>query len=66
MSHEIHADYEGRWLFPPSLEDLVPPDHPARFVRELVASLDLLGLGFEESVGDEGRPRYSSELLLKV
>lgn len=33
---------EQTWLLPPSVQDFVPPDHPAHFVRDLVReSLDL-------------------------
>jgi transposase len=66
MSNAIRANYERRWLFPPSLEDLVGADHPARFIREFVDSLDLTSMGFKESEGDEGRPHYGNDLLLKV
>jgi transposase len=35
-------DVEQRWLLLPSVNDLVPADHPAHFVRELVRhDLDL-------------------------
>ncbi len=66
MSQQIEADYSKQWLLPPSLEDLVGPDHPARMVREFVDAEDLKALGFKQRAGEEGRPRYSSGLLLKV
>lgn len=47
MSYEKRADYEERFLFPPSLEDWVGADHPSRFIREFVDALDLKELGFK-------------------
>lgn len=66
MSHAIEADRTQGFLLPPSMEDWLPVDHPARFVADLVDELDLETLGFRVSVGREGRPHYAPGLLLCV
>jgi transposase len=66
MANPIEADYGTTWLLPPSLEDMVPRDHPSRFLREFVDALDLQSLGFAEQRCEEGRPPYANGLLLKV
>ncbi len=66
MGHEIRADYEQIWMFPPCIEDWVGPDHSARFIRDLVDSLDLKALGFRVTETTVGRPCYAADLLLKV
>jgi transposase len=66
MSYAIEANYEKQWLFPPSLEDLLGADHPARMVREFVDAQDLETLGFKIPIAEDGRPPYSASLQLKV
>ena len=66
MSKDIQADYSQTFLFPPSLEDWVGADHPARFIRDFVASIDVEGLGFRVPELSTGRPPYSVALLLSV
>ena len=56
MSNVIEPEYDQQWLFPPSLEDLLPAGHPARLVREFVDALDLEQLGFKTEVPETGRP----------
>ncbi len=70
MSRELRADYRIQFLFPPSLEDWVKPEDPARFIRAFVDSLDLeeiAGEDWAKAVDDTyGRPHYAFDLLLKV
>lgn len=66
MSHEIRADYSRILMFPPSVEEWVGPDHPARFIRDLVDTMDLESMGFHVFCADTGRPRYAADHLLKV
>jgi transposase len=66
MAQPIAPDYGQQFLFPPALEDWVPADHPARFLREFVDQLDLPALGFAMPTAVEGRPPYAPSLLLKI
>lgn len=66
MKKEIRADYSKVYLLPPSLEDWVGQDHPARFIRDFVDYLDLASFGFKVHDREKGRPPYSTDLLLKV
>ena len=68
MSRQVRAVYDQVFLFPPCLEDWIPPDHPARFIREFVDVLDFDALRIVGSTGEgrEGRPAYAPDLLLKV
>lgn len=66
MGRQISADYGQVLMFPPSVEDWIGPDHPARFIRDFVDSQDLMRLGFKIPACRTGRPPYSVDLLLKV
>lgn len=66
MAQPIAPDYGQQFLFPPALEEWVPADHPARFLREYVDQLDLVALGFAQPMAQEGRPPYAASLLLKI
>jgi transposase len=66
MTYEREADYTESFLLPPAVEDWVGQDHPARFVRSFVDSLDLGGLGFRVREASRGAPSYSSGVLLKA
>ena len=62
-------DREQAWLLPPSLDDLLPLDHPARFVAEFVDALDKEGwaeLGVEIAGDPLGAPAYHPSALLSV
>jgi transposase len=52
------------WLFPPCLGELVPCDHPVRFVAEFVDRLDLGAAGIRAEAAMEGAPAYQPRLLL--
>ena len=62
-------DREQMWLLPPSLDELVPLDHPARFVADFVDALDKEGwseLGVEVEGDPLGAPAYHPRALLSV
>jgi transposase len=54
-------------LFPVSLDELVPEDHPVRVIEAFVGALELGDLGFERAEPSTmGRPSYDPADLLKL
>jgi transposase len=66
MSHAVRANYDQIFLLPRALDEWVPVEHPARFVRDFVDELPLETLGLKAFPGKEGRPHYAPDMLLKV
>ncbi len=56
------ADYEKTLDLQISLRDVLPPEHLARFIVDLVAQLDLSAIYNQYS--DQGAPPYAPEVLL--
>ena len=52
------------WLLPPSIEDLVPQNSPARLVSEIVDKLDISGIISTYKGG--GASSYNPRMMLKV
>jgi transposase len=66
MSRAIEADHSKQFLLPEAIDDYVGPDHPARFIYDVVCQLDLRAFGMHASDTEEGRPRYGARLLLSM
>jgi len=65
MSQELRPDYQQQFLFPPSLDELVPWDHPARYVRMYVEEYCRRTGSFQRgAAGKDGRPHYAGDMLL--
>lgn len=55
---------QQNWLFPPSIEELIPEDHPVRVVNGVIEQLDLRLLTQEYS--KDGKPSYHPKMMLKI
>ena len=56
------ADYEKTLDLQISLRDVLPPEHLARFIADVVAQLDLRAI--YQQYSDQGAPPYAPEVLL--
>lgn len=67
MRYVSGQDRDQTALFPLSLEELVPADHPCRVIEAFVGMLDLAELGFTHArLGRTGRPPHDPADLLKL
>src|SRR4051812_26913307 len=60
---------EQLYLVPPSLEDWLPAEHPARFVAMLLETWDAAAwaeLGIARQDAAMGAPRYAPDALLAI
>lgn len=55
---------QQNWLFPPSIEEMIPEDHPVRIVNGVIEQLNLNLLIKEYN--KEGKPSYHPKMMLKV
>lgn len=56
-------DQDQQFLLPPSLNEWVRKDHPARVFSDIISQCEVSG--FQE-IKHEGRPRYDTKMMLKV
>jgi transposase len=64
MAKFLDYNPEQAYLLPPSVRDVLGPEHLCFFVRRLVAKLNLSV--FREEYGEEGGPAYAPEMLVSV
>jgi len=64
--HKRFKEYnqQQNWLFPPSIEELIPQSHPVRIVNGVIEQLDLQAL--LKTYSKEGNPSYHPKMMLKV
>ncbi len=56
------ADYDATLNVKVSLGDVLPPEHLARFIVDIISQLDLSPI--YQQYSEEGAPPYAPELLL--
>src|SRR5450759_1652068 len=67
MAHRIGTDRNQLLLLPPSLDEFIGEDNPAKVIDVFVDSLDLNKTGFKNSIPvEQGCPPYNPADLLKL
>ena len=62
----IRGDREQTVLFPPSVEDYIPPNDPVRAYDAFVEQLDLNDLGIIVDNNQIGPPEFDPRVMLKI
>ena len=62
----IRGDREQTVLFPPSVEDYIPPEDPVRAYDAFVKQLDLKELGIVVDDNQVGPPEFDPRVMLKI
>ena len=64
MAKFLDYNPEQAYLLPPSVQDVLGPDHLCFFVRRVVVKLNLSA--FRDEYSEEGGPAYAPEMLVSV
>lgn len=64
MAKFLDYNPDQAYLLPPSVRDVLGPDHLCFFLRRVVAKLNLSA--FRDEYGEEGGPAYAPEMLVSV
>lgn len=64
MAKFLDYNPDQAYLLPPSVRDVLGPDHLCFFIRRVVARLNLSA--FRDEYGEEGGPAYAPEMLVSV
>lgn len=61
----VDAGRKQRWILPPSIDEMVPADHPVRLFDEIITGIDAAALRAKYK-NDNGRPAYEPTIVLRI